>query len=64
VVLACAECTLFCTQGSRVRPASGIPCALFIEEGDVITKPGRETRRSDENPYLEGFLREPNYDRQ
>ena len=29
--LACAECTAFCTQGSRVRPASGIPCALFAE---------------------------------
>jgi hypothetical protein len=28
VLLACAKCTLLCTQGSRVRPASGIPCAL------------------------------------
>ncbi len=31
--LACAMCTLFCTQGSRVRPASGAPCALRISEG-------------------------------
>jgi len=27
-LLACARCTFFCTQGPRVRPASGIPCAL------------------------------------
>ena len=33
--LACAKCTFLCTQGSRVRPASGTPCALCIE-GDVI----------------------------
>jgi hypothetical protein len=29
-LLACAKCTPFCTQGSRVRPAPGIPCALLI----------------------------------
>src|ERR1700742_4136099 len=34
VLLACVMRTLFCTQGSRVRPASGIPCALLIFEGD------------------------------
>ena len=28
LMLACAKCTFLCTQGSRVRPASGIPCAL------------------------------------
>ncbi len=27
-LLACAKCTFLCTQGSRVRPASGIPCPL------------------------------------
>src|SRR5258708_31305386 len=32
-LLACAKCTIFCTQGSRVRPASGIPCALRFSEG-------------------------------
>ena len=32
-LLACAECTLFCTQDSRVRPASGIPCALGFAGG-------------------------------
>jgi hypothetical protein len=31
--LACAKCTFLCTQGSRVRPASGAPCALLVEEG-------------------------------
>src|SRR5215470_6061344 len=30
-LLACAKCTFLCTQGSRGRPASGIPCALFNE---------------------------------
>jgi len=30
-LLACAKVHFFCTQGSRVRPASGIPCALSIE---------------------------------
>jgi len=30
-LLACAVCILFCTQDLRVRPASGIPCALFFE---------------------------------
>jgi hypothetical protein len=29
VLLACVMRTRFCTQGSRVRPASGIPRALF-----------------------------------
>ena len=33
-LLACAMCTFLCTQGSRVRPASGIPCALLIERVD------------------------------
>src|SRR5690348_2399857 len=29
-MLACAKCTPFCTQGSRVQPASGVPCALRL----------------------------------
>src|SRR6185437_10499352 len=32
-LLACAKCTFLCTQGSRVRPASGAPCALDSIEG-------------------------------
>src|SRR5262249_45000967 len=28
--LACARVHFLCTQGSRVRPAPGIPCALFV----------------------------------
>jgi hypothetical protein len=35
--LACAMCTFLCTQGSRVRPASGTPCALFL--GAMLCKP-------------------------
>jgi hypothetical protein len=34
LMLACAKVHFFCTQGSRVRPASGIPCALSIEGAD------------------------------
>jgi hypothetical protein len=34
VLLACAKCISFCTQDKRVRPASGIPCALLIERDD------------------------------
>src|SRR5689334_16259579 len=33
LMLACAKCTFLCTQGSRVRPASGVPCALHLQEG-------------------------------
>ncbi len=33
--LACAMCTLLCTQGSRVRPASGIPCALLSRRANA-----------------------------
>src|SRR6201999_2599717 len=29
----------------RVRPAPGIPCALFISRDENDTKPGRESRR-------------------
>ena len=38
--LACVKVHSFCTQGSRVRPASGIPCALFAssEGGDRKTR--------------------------
>jgi len=44
--LACAECTLFCTQGSRVRPASGVPCALLFHRGRrMMHHPGRITPR-------------------
>src|SRR5581483_3524816 len=37
-LLACAKVHFFCTQGSRVRPASGIPCALCFEEGGDHSK--------------------------
>jgi len=30
LLLACAKCTYLCTQGSRVRPAPGIPRALLF----------------------------------
>ena len=33
-LLACANVHFLCTQGSRVRPASGIPCALFVQRDD------------------------------
>jgi len=32
-LLACAKVHFLCTQDPRVRPASGVPCALSIEEG-------------------------------
>src|SRR6185437_2897133 len=38
LLLACAKCTFPCTQGSRVRPASGIPCALWIQGAELIFK--------------------------
>jgi len=40
-LLACAKCTFLCTQGSRVRPASGIPCALLIERAVSEARLGR-----------------------
>jgi hypothetical protein len=43
-LLACAKCTFFCTQGSRVRPASGAPCALMIERADEDASPGQSCR--------------------
>jgi hypothetical protein len=36
------KCTSFCTQGSRVRPASGIPCALFASRVKHDASPGHE----------------------
>src|SRR5581483_11742767 len=35
--LVCAS-TLFSTQGLRVRPAPGAPCALFLQEGQRFDK--------------------------
>ena len=45
-LLACAKCTFLCTQGSRVRPASGVPCALLSLEGHerCITRAFRAAR--------------------
>ena len=44
-LLACAEVRLFCTQGSRVRPASGTPCALcFRGRLGFLQNPGRSCR--------------------
>src|SRR6185312_1133571 len=41
LLLACVKCTFLCTQGSRVRPASGIPCALLSIEGhEMMLHPG------------------------
>ena len=42
--LACAEMHLFCTQGSRVRPASGVPCALLMKRANVAASLGRDSR--------------------
>jgi len=39
-LLACAKCTFLCTQGSRVRPAPGIPCALIVEGRGSDHDPG------------------------
>jgi len=41
--LACAKVHFFCTQGSRVRPASGIPCALF-SRGPTLLQNSRANR--------------------
>src|SRR5689334_20131815 len=41
VLLACAMCILFCTQGSRVRPASGVPRALFASRASLDAEPGQ-----------------------
>src|SRR5581483_2281780 len=40
-LLACAKRSFLCTQGSRVRPASGVPCALLLSEGDEDAKLGQ-----------------------
>src|SRR5689334_23702181 len=44
-LLACAKCTFLCTQGSRVRPASGIPCALSLRGRTLLASPGRFVSR-------------------
>jgi hypothetical protein len=46
-LLACAKVHFFCTQGSRVRPASGIPCALSPSGAASIQNSG-ETRREND----------------
>ena len=43
---------LFSPQGLRVRPAPGIPCALFRERDTEIAKPGRKSRRGDADGCL------------
>jgi hypothetical protein len=41
-VVACVRKVHFlCTQGSRVRPASGLPCALRLFEGETQAKLGQ-----------------------
>jgi len=37
--LACVKVHSFCTQGSRVRPASGVPCALSMEGVRILHSP-------------------------
>jgi hypothetical protein len=44
-LLACANVHSLCTQGSRVRPASGVPCALFIWRDKTSAKLGRKLCR-------------------
>src|ERR1700758_933831 len=39
--LACVKCTFLCTQGSRVRPASGTPCALYFERVTIEASLGQ-----------------------
>src|ERR1700745_808550 len=41
-LLACAKVHFLCTQGSRVRPASGIPCALLISRVTDDAELGRD----------------------
>src|SRR5690349_6492251 len=41
-LLACAKCTFLCTQGSRVRPAPGIPCALLLSRATDDASLGHE----------------------
>ncbi len=48
-LLACAKCTFLCTQGSRVRPASGVPCALYCWRDDVVVKLGQFVSRECES---------------
>jgi hypothetical protein len=49
VLPACAKCTFLCTPSSRVRPASGIPCALPASRATTLTNtradPAAGTRR-------------------
>jgi len=40
-LLACVKCTFLCTQDPRVRPASGVPCALLIERDNADAKLGQ-----------------------
>jgi len=41
VLLACAKCTVLCTQGPRVRPASGVPRALCLSRVSDDARLGR-----------------------
>jgi hypothetical protein len=62
-LLACAECTIFCTQGSRVRPASGIPCALSLSRVSDDARLGRNrvarTRERVRSPDERSDIRGP-----
>src|SRR5581483_5654503 len=49
VRLPCVACVrkmhFLCMQDPRVRPASGVPCALFLMRADDDAKLGRKSRR-------------------
>jgi hypothetical protein len=60
-VVACVrKVHVLCTQGSRVQPASGIPCALSVERDDDWTKLGRNVSRECFNSSLRGAKRRSN----
>src|SRR5690348_12411294 len=51
-LLACAKCIFFCTQDLRVRPASGIPCALLVSGGMWWSKTRTHPRRENALRWL------------
>jgi len=56
-VVACVRKVHFlCTQGSRVQPASGIPCALLLIEDAICCKPWTLSRRGNAESCLSGCL--------
>src|SRR6185312_11059900 len=50
-----AQVHFLCTQGARVQPAPGIPCALWIQGAELIFKTRANSCRENADSHLKNW---------